>query len=86
MNWKNVMKELQLESDKTMFKKHILQVKKQIVANQSDEQYGRSQWLRLQGVTIERQKTSNECYQKYWLCIKNLVWISLIQSLKGHME
>ena len=43
MNWKNVMKELQLESDKTMLKKHILQVKKQIVANQSDEQYGRSQ-------------------------------------------
>ena len=54
----------QLESDKAMPQKHILKVKKQNVANQSEievlEQYGRRQCLRFEGVTIERNETSDK--------------------------
>ena len=57
-----------LESDKAMLQKHILEIKKQVLANQSEieelEQYGRRQCLRLEGVPIEKNETSDKVLSK----------------------
>lgn len=51
-----------------MLQKHILQIKKQNVANQSEieelEQYGGMQCLRLDGVHIEKNEVSDKVLTK----------------------
>ena len=51
-----------------MLQKHILELKKQDVANQSEieeiEQYGRRQCLKFEGVPIEKNKTSDKVLTK----------------------
>ena len=57
-----------LESDKAMLQKHILEIKKQNLANQSEieelEQYGRRQCFRFEGASIEINETSDKVLSK----------------------
>ena len=58
----------QLESDKEMLQRYILEVKKENVVNQSEieelEQHRRRQCLRFEGVPIEKNKTSDKVLKK----------------------
>ena len=57
-----------LKSDKVMLQKHILEIKKQNLTNQSEieelEQYGRRQCLRFEGVPTEQNETSDKVLSK----------------------
>ena len=57
-----------LESNKAMLQKHILEIKKQNLTNQSEieelEQYGRRQCLRFESVPTEQNETSDTVLSK----------------------
>ena len=72
-----------LESDKVILQKHILEIQKQNLTNQSEieelEQYGRRKCLRFEGFPLNKVKPVIKCYHKLWICVKKLVWIFLIR-------